>query len=237
MNDDEGYIERYVRAELTAMEMAAADARSAADPAFAQAVADMRLLMELAHRARDLRVDDAVRAARARQEAGGRATPAIVVWAVAAVVMLLAVVGVFYWLQPVDAMSYFEAPPSTDAILGGGGMEPAFQRYDAGDYEGALLLLGAIPRTDTADWEEAQYYGAASLMALGHGDLAIPMWEGFLQRNADRSTQYQEARWYLALCYADVGRKADALAILQEIDASVLATHRVQARELMADLE
>jgi hypothetical protein len=239
MEFDEQYIEDYIRRKLADEDMRQADARYSAEPAFAQAVDEMRLLMELAHLSREERMRAQVADAQARhlaQRSRPRKMPLLLA---AATFLLLAVVGGIWVLRPpLGKRIYadeFRMPSSYEQTLGTQA-QAAYRKYDAGEYREALPLLRSIPVGDSA-WDKAQFFIAASQLGADSSAAAITGFQGYLDRHIVGDRWYAEAQWYLALALLDVGRLPEAKTMLQALEKTALGSRRADARRVLERLE
>jgi hypothetical protein len=221
MQQDEGYLKDYVRSLLPADAMAAADRRYATEPAFAQEVDEMRLLMELAEMSLRARMREEAQAAEVRARVQARARmPRMAMWAAAAAAVLLVTVGIVWMLQPSQGerifREYFEHSPRHGSSLGAGNSLPAFRKYDEHRYDTALVLLRAIPRSD-GSWDEAQFYIAVSLLALDSTEAGVAGMQGYLEGHDADDARFAEAQWYLGLGLLRLGRLEEGRSVLAKL--------------------
>jgi hypothetical protein len=140
--------------------------------------------------------------------------------AAAAAVLVLLVAG--YWMMsspqqsvPALATSYFEPYPDRVTTMGSeaDALTEAMAAYNAGRYEEALTLFGALPE-GTLQIELLNLYTGTAALQSGQPDLA----EQALAQTARSATAYAPAgQWYLALTYLQQKKTALAKPLLEEL--------------------
>jgi hypothetical protein len=221
MHQDEEYLKNYVRGLLSSEAMTAADRRYATDPAFAQEVDETRLLMELAEMSLRARMREEAQAAEARTQGQARAgMPHWAMWAAAAGVVLLVTVGIVWMLQPSQGerifREYFAHSPRHGSSLGTGSSTTAFRQYDEQHYDSALVLLRAIPRSDSS-WDAAQYCIAVSLLALDSTEAGVAGMQEYVEGHDADDARFAEAQWYLGLGLLRLGRLEEGRSVLAKL--------------------
>ncbi|MEQ8705070.1 MAG: hypothetical protein RIC19_14185 [Phaeodactylibacter sp.] len=155
-----------------------------------------------------------------RRQKSGRVIPMGRWAAAAAAVLVLLVAG--YWMisspqqsAPALVTSYFEPYPDRVTTMGSeaDALTEAMAAYNAGRYEEALTLFGALPQGSLQMELLNLYTGTAALQA-GQMDLA----EQALAQTARSATAYAPAgQWYLALTYLQQEKTALAKPLLEEL--------------------
>lgn len=127
-------------------------------------------------------------------------------WAAAASILL--VIGFFgtYLIQGSlggeDIRNYLQSPATSSkgAIAEADPLfQPALNKMEAGDYEGALVLLEAMDGADTNPLSQ-QYIGECYLQLKAY-QKAIPIFEDLVQSLTLNNPAGQKADWYLTLAY------------------------------------
>lgn len=159
-------------------------------------------------------------------------------WWVAAAIALVTLIGVWWlWIaNPSDARlyhSYFVVDAGLPVEMGSADtLVYAFYdgmiSYKEGDYPDALVKWNAVAE-ETGPTDTLQYYRGISHMAMGRIDEAIALLAVVAGERA--SFYYQDANWYLALCYLKRGDRKTASKILSRI------ADRESAKELKEKLE
>jgi tetratricopeptide (TPR) repeat protein len=241
MKIDETYIEAFIKGQLTAEQHQSAQARYAAEPAFKQAVDEMRMLIHLARLSHATHVAEQVGAARQRHEVKPRASGRRIWYWAAAAAAIFVVVGV-YWLQrrPSNQALYAEAfkPAEYRGITAGPSsrLPEAYRLYAQQYYKEATPLLAAIP-IGTLEGDSAHFYLANCYMWQEQFDSAITELQALAIRNPETDYFGQDIRWYLALALLHEGLVEDAKRYLEVLVAQPHGSHRDAAQELLGKLE
>lgn len=159
-------------------------------------------------------------------------------WCAAAAIVLVTLTGV-WWLwtaNPSDARlyhSYFVVDAGLPVEMGSADtLVYAFYdgmiSYKEGNYPDALAKWNAVAE-EAGPTDTLQYYRGIAHMAMGHVDEAIALLAVVAGERA--SVYYQDANWYLALCYLKRGDRKTASKILSRI------ADRESAKELKEKLE
>ncbi len=217
-------LQRYLDGEMSPEERAAFEARLAADP---ELQAEVDLHQELDTVLADEAVLDfsALVAEVVGAEGAPQAPPRTrrPVWAIAAAILLLAVVG-FFVLRPgpgadpdqlfAEYFSPYEAPAtfrSDDSTLNAQ-YQSAFDAYNAGDFEVALPAFDALRGGEST---MPDFYYALSALSANKSDLALPV---LRELAGDTPHVYRsQSRWYLALTLLERGETDEATERLEAI--------------------
>lgn len=255
---DQAYLEAYIRGELAAPEVADLHARMQADPALARVVEETRLLMELAHLSRRQAAQEQAAQARHRAQAGQRRPRGRLIWALAAAVALLVVVG--YLARPRQPPAEMPWKTMQPWLLKTPGRSPWLRKPTRAEYifahhywpkqslesklgvaevEEAYRLYDAM-RYDSAleafrplaqSDDSARFFMAQCHLALGMADSALAGMDDYLSRHDRTDGLAMEALWYRALALLRLNREADARAALQVIDPK--GSHYEEAQSVM----
>lgn len=180
----------------------------------------------------DLEAED-----KAEDSTGGRKW-----WLVAILVLILLGIAWLVWKGQEESperlyAAYFEpyqnvlVPTVRDAGVPLDVLE-AFQAYEDGNYETALLAFNQLPvEVQKPDYE---LYEALSLMQTNRVGEAIRLLQ-VLKNNSD--SQFREhAQWYLALAYLKQGNTPKARQFLEGLVENKSAIFEKKARELLSKL-
>ncbi|MBA80513.1 MULTISPECIES: tetratricopeptide repeat protein [unclassified Leeuwenhoekiella] len=110
-------------------------------------------------------------------------------------------------------------------------LEKSFALYERGDYDQAEKDFSKLYEA-TGDGYLLFYRGNA-LLALGRTEEAITL---FKSHQETRDNFYYKSRWYLALAYLKLDKKADAISILEEIVANN-SYNAEKAAQLLKELD
>lgn len=248
MNDENTYrdIERYLAGEMDGPARSAFEQRLAAEPQLAEELALHRDIEGAFADPETMAFSALVADVVGGEAAGESAVPkknTFRIWAVAAAVLLLAVVGFFVFqggpASPeslfADNFTAYEAPAnfrSEDPVLEAA-LQAAFTAYNNGNYADAQQRFGVLYAQSQADRTVSFYYGLSAL-ANDQASTAIAP----LQELADQAphSYRSQARWYLALAHLAENQVDSAKARLESLAASP-GKYQAPAQDLLEELE
>jgi tetratricopeptide (TPR) repeat protein len=142
--------------------------------------------------------------------------------AVAFILLAVAVMLIFPQQTPEKmAANYFEPYPTTlHAITRSSNQaendfQKAMQLYEAGEYRQAVLVLDDLYEREPN--EIVKFYLAVAYQADGMVENAIAHYQSIISNG---SLFADQASWYLALCYLEVGQMSEARKLLKQVKQS-----------------
>lgn len=112
--------------------------------------------------------------------------------------------------------------------------EPAWKAYDAGDFSKAAALFKQLPPEEQTP--EMHFYEAVSLLASKQPLEALPFLQS-LEQSAPPGKYAQAARWYLALCWLDLGKPANARPVLEKISSDQSNYNYYKAIDMLKNID
>ena len=239
-------IERHFDGQLNEEE-AASFSQKLADSEFTAAVQAHQLSVDairLAGRDRLLRVLDTAEA-----QFSQTTTPpqykrlfSIRIWAIAATVLLLISVGLWFFMSRETKTEQLFAENFKPYVSSIGQIERstpakdllsrAFQHYDNQEYSQAILLFEQV---NDKNKDIAAFYKANTLLVEGKVASALPIFEALT--NQDTFVFKQQTEWYLALSFLKENRVVECQALLQKIAQTPQHPFHKEAINLLTRLE
>ncbi|NVO01633.1 MAG: hypothetical protein HXX09_02945 [Bacteroidetes bacterium] len=113
-----------------------------------------------------------------------------------------------------------------------GDLKLALEKYSSNDYKGAADDFDRVLDQSPAN-EEALFYSGVSNLSLNNVEKAITNFKKMLTNT--KSKFYEPSKWYLALAYIKIAKKADAKKLLIELIDSK-GEFKKQAEDLVKEL-
>jgi tetratricopeptide (TPR) repeat protein len=162
-------------------------------------------------------------------------------WAAAAVILLLLVSGLVYFIQPGQYTNerLFKMYYKTEEAVGisrsgNGNIVEAIIKYHEKDYVTALTLFDDILKADPANFA-IRYYSGISYIETGNFDNAVKMLESVIEQNDNLYVEY--AQWYCSLAYLAKGDKVSAEAGFKAIASDSNHYYKDQASSILVKME
>ena len=161
--------------------------------------------------------------------------------AVAAVILLLVVSGLVYFIQPGQYTNerlfkmYYK---TEDAVgisrSGNGNIVEAIMKYHEKDYFTALRLFDDILKNDPTNYA-IRYYCGISYIETGSYENAVAMLESVMEQNENLYIEY--AQWYCSLAYLAKGDQDSAKAGFKAIADNSDHYYKDQASSILIKME